>query len=272
MSRAAEINRDAWGRRRLLTVLAGGVAAALAFLTGLGLAVYYAVQPSEQDAVTPLDPAAPVAPVAHGQAERDRLAAAPMLAVDPEDAVSGTPATSPGPNVTVPPSTGIGPAELPAGFPQTPPGAVGQLGMIVTAVLQGMSIDHATAVHKEWAMPGAPPAPQWRMTKNVQSFLASAGQTGQAKATSVSVTATPVAAQVKGTDGDSWVLACVLVDVRAVVAREARIAYGHCERMQWHDDRWMIAPGTEPAPAPSTWPGTDLALSAGWRTWVQEGE
>ena len=29
----------------------------------------------------------------------------------------------------------------------------------------------------------------------------------------------------------------------------------------------MVAPGTPPAPAPATWPGTQLAHEAGWRTW-----
>ena len=101
----------------------------------------------------------------------------------------------------------------------------------------------------------------------------------------LSVQVVPVAGQVKGVDGDDWVLACVLVQVTAVITTTARIAYGHCERMQWQGlpgqdtagrdaagqdaaGRWMIAPGTAPAPAPATWPGTDTAAEAGWRTWV----
>ena len=56
-------------------------------------------------------------------------------------------------------------------------------------------------------------------------------------------------------------------EVRAAVAATARIGYGHCERMTWHEDRWMIAPGVPPAKAPPTWPGSALALQAGWRTW-----
>ena len=71
----------------------------------------------------------------------------------------------------------------------------------------------------------------------------------------------------KATDGPDWTIACVLVDVRAVIAQEARMAYGYCERMQWAGNRWLIAPGTPPADAPSTWPGTDLAFQAGWQTW-----
>jgi len=34
--------------------------------------------------------------------------------------------------------------------------------------------------------------------------------------------------------------------------------------MQWVDRRWMIGPGTPPAAAPSTWPGSQLALDVGW--------
>ena len=60
-----------------------------------------------------------------------------------------------------------------------------------------------------------------------------------------------------------------LLDVKAQISTQARIAYGHCERMQWTDQdggRWVIGDGPAPARAPSTWPGTDLAGQAGWRT------
>ena len=107
----------------------------------------------------------------------------------------------------------------------------------------------------------------------MQAFLASrAGQ--DPAALPALVAATPVAAQVKGTDGPDWVLACVLLEVTARAATSASIAYGHCERMQWStttgdEGRWVIAAGgAPPAPAPSTWPGTDLARRAGWRTWT----
>ena len=55
-----------------------------------------------------------------------------------------------------------------------------------------------------------------------------------------------MAAQVKGSDGPDWVLACVLMDVQAQVASTGRIAYGHCERMQWDEARWVIGAGTAP--------------------------
>jgi hypothetical protein len=84
--------------------------------------------------------------------------------------------------------------------------------------------------------------------------------------------ATPAAAQVKGTDGTGWVLACVLLDMRATITADAAMGYGYCERMQWSAGRWMIAPGTPPVRAPSTWPGSDLSIKAGWRTWATSGQ
>ena len=87
-----------------------------------------------------------------------------------------------------------------------------------------------------------------------------------------SLVAVPLAGQVKGVDGPDWVLACVLFEVTATVVTQARTAFGHCEQMAWDGDRWVIADGAYPAPAPSTWPGTELAAAAGWRTWVAAGE
>ena len=38
--------------------------------------------------------------------------------------------------------------------------------------------------------------------------------------------------------------------------------------MIWRGDRWVIAPGPEPAPTPSLWPGTQAALDAGYQ-WLE---
>ena len=105
---------------------------------------------------------------------------------------------------------------------------------------------------------------------HVQSFLSTA-RMGSVKDPRTTVTVTPAAAQVKATDGPDWVVACVLSEVRAVINVEARMGFGYCERMQWDGSRWLIAPGEPPAVAPSTWPGTDLAFAAGWRTWATTG-
>ena len=111
-----------------------------------------------------------------------------------------------------------------------------------------------------------------RLVLNIMDAFLTTAQMGPEKDIASSVVATPAAAQVKGTDGPDWVLACVLLDMRATITADARMGYGYCERMQWRAGRWMIAPGTPPARAPSTWPGSDLSIKAGWRTWATSGQ
>jgi len=257
-----------WGRRRLLAALTGVVLLAAALLAGLAYVLV--------DAVTDPAPANPVlvsstASPAAGPKWRDQVAAAPMLQVDPAAAREGTPADPPGRAIAVPPATREGPGGVPTGYPRTPAGAVGQLAAIDTTVLTGMSLDRTRQVHQGWALPGAPDVGQWVMTENVRAFLAAAGPAAPVGA-APAVVALPAGGQVKGSDGPNWVVACVLLRVEATIARTASIAYGHCERMQWHEGRWQIAAGAQPATAPSTWPGTELASSAGWLAWAETGQ
>ncbi|MHA7127979.1 hypothetical protein ACRTEC_16550 [Janibacter indicus] len=256
---------EPWSRQRLGCALAAIAVVMVMLLVGVAIWVARALTSGDES----MQASRPTASEVHGQQERDRVAAEPMLQVDPVDARQGTPAAAPAPTMRIPSPTKVGAAEVPTGFPQSPEGAVGQLAAIAQVVTEGMSIPHAAAVHDEWAMPGAGSAADWQLTENVRVFLESAQLSGQEAGSSVTVMADPVAAQIKGHDGDTWVLACVLFDVKAVVAQEARTGWGHCERMQWHDGAWKIAPGQRPAPAPSTWPGSQKAIEAGWRTWVE---
>ena len=262
-----------WDRRRLLLTLAGVASAVVLMVAGLVYAVVWGIGSATAGASGGDDrPGTGPVRVDGDIAEqrRDAIAAAPMASVAASAARSGTPVPVAGPTITVPAATTVGPADVPTGFPPTPQGALGQLAAIDTTVLTAMSIVHTGAVHREWALPGAPSVEQWVMTRNVQTFLAASGSPPLDDISVVTVT--PVAGQVKGTDGEHWTLACVLLDVRATITASARIGYGHCERMQWHDDeqggRWMIAPGAQPARAPSTWPGSQAAVDAGWATWV----
>jgi hypothetical protein len=271
MGRVGKVTVGGWDRRRLLMVLACVVAAVMLLLLGLGYAVYFALT-SASGRAKPVSATAAVhdAPgpkAARGTARRDEIASAPMMAVGPADSRASTPAAVAGLTITIPASTSEGPASVPAGFPRTPEGAVAQLAAIETTVLQGMSIASANHVYEQWALPGGVGVAGWEITQDVQAFLATA-QMGSEKDMTSSVVATPAAAQVKGTDGTGWVLACVLLDMRATITADARMGYGYCDRMQWGAGRWMIAPGTPPARAPSTWPGSDLSIKAGWRTWV----
>lgn len=259
-------NAGGWGRGRLLVTLIGVGLAGTGMLGGLGYAAFATL--SHPTTTTPT--AATTAPTAFaGEAGRDAIAAAPMLVVSPADARGGVPATTPAPTITIPAATRLGPAEVPTGYPHTPEGAVGQLAAIAQTVVQTMTIQTATTVHQTWTAPGAPDPADWELTAAVQAFLASAAG-AWAGDPGLQVRATPAAGQVKGTDGTDWVVACVLLDVQATAVTQARTAFGHCERMTWDTDRWVVAPGAAPARAPSTWPGTDLAAAAGWRTWVAE--
>lgn len=152
------------------------------------------------------------------------------------------------------------------GFPRTPQGAIGQLAQIDLAVLQMMSLPTAREVYRAWALPGGIGPDRWWITQSVHAFLTSTSM-GEVLDPSAGVEIEPAAAMVKGTDGPDWTVVCVLLKVTATYRQEGQVAFGHCERMQWAGGHWMIAPGHPPAPAPSTWPGTGLAIQAGWRTW-----
>lgn len=299
---------EGWGRRRLLAAAIGVVLTATALLVGLGYAVYPTLAPSPHPAAAASSGEGSGRPSSRQESvevRRDSIAAAPMLAVTPQDALPAPPSTQTAPGIVIPPASSSGAAGVPTGYPHTPEGAVAQLAAIETTVFQAMSMPLTAEVHRHWTLPDQPPITRpdafkatdteagtieldldldldhdaaagaqaagglagWEIARHVQSFLGTA-QMGPEKDLTATVTATPAASLIKGTDGPDWVLACVLLDVRAVITTEARIGYGHCERMQWHDGRWLIAPGPPPARAPSTWPGSQASIEAGWLTWV----
>jgi hypothetical protein len=268
---AADPPEAGWDRRRLQALATACAAVVVLLAAGAVYAVVWTVRTATAD---PVRGALRVDDAAAPEQRRDAIAAAPMPAVDPSAATGGAPATTPAPTMVLAVPTGVGAADVPTGYPHTPPGAVAQLAAITTSVVSTMTLAHATAVHRGWAAPGAPPAQDWVMTRNVQAFLAAAGLPTTAGVHGGVVTADPVAAQVKGVDGPDWVLGCVLLDVQATLTAHARIGYGHCERLQWDaaSARWVIAPGAKPATAPSTWPGTQAALDAGWVTVVFAGQ
>lgn len=265
---------EAWGRARLMSVVAGIAIVGVTLVFGLGFAVYYAFSASGDSttASTPKPMRSAHAKTALGATHRNDVAGAPMLQAEQSAADPGTPAAKPAAPIVIPAGPDSGPAGINTGFPRTPTGAIGQLAAIETAVLQNMNIARTNQIYDAWTMPGAPSITKWPLMLNVQAFLGSAQMGDQLDPTST-VVVTPSAAQVKGTDGPDWTVACVLMKVRASISTDAQIGYGYCERMQWSatKGRWMIAAGTRAAQAPSTWPGTDLAKKAGWRTWASTG-
>ena len=275
--------RGSRSRRRVGSLVAAAVA-----LLVVSLVVLWLRQPAARREPAPTTAAAAAEatqPTPLGDdrtGRRDAVAAALMLPVPPLEDQPRTAAVAPVPVLAVPPPTTVGPAGVPSGFPRTPAGAVAQLAAIETTVFNTMFLPHTASVHQAWVLPGSPETDQWRLTGHVQTFLAVAGMGRELDATAT-VTAAPAAGLIKGGDGPDWVVACVLLEVRATISVEARIGFGHCERLQWQPDphpassrddrspggRWLIGPGTPPAVAPSTWPGSDLSRLAGWRTWTE---
>ncbi len=271
--RAARLARASqpWERQRLLLLFGALVTAAGLMVAGLGLAVWYAVTGTGSRAPRDSESSSAASVAAASGDPRDEIAARPMLAVDRSAAFTPDVTTRQVGSIMIPSATvDLGEADVPTGFPHTPQGAVGQLAAIEKAVLESMSLPTAKAVHQAWVAPTGPSFESWELTRNVQSFLTSAKQTGTEKDITTLVSVTPAAALVKGTDGPDWTVACVLADVRAAITVESRMGYGWCQRMQWIDGRWMIAAGTVPAAAPSVWPGSALAVEAGWLTWTQK--
>lgn len=265
---------QAWGRGKLLAILAAALGAGLALLAGLGLFIWQVLADDPPQTVATQDTAP--SPVVldeatlpqEGPARREQIAEAPMLTVDdPRAYREGQVATTVAEPLGVPSQSGTGPVDVPTGYPQTPEGAVAQLAAIDVVVIQAMSVPATHEIYRSWSTGDADPA-RWVMTGNVTDFLTAAQQSGQTKEGGLVVTAVPAAGQVKGTDGQDWVVACVLLELHARLVEEARVAYGHCEAMTWTGDRWVIDTTRSVSPAPSTWPGTDLAAQAGWRPWV----
>lgn len=264
---------DAWSRRRLLAVLGVVIAVAAMLIVGLGYAITSTLNGGSSPSPGPLESGGTAWPITadgvRGDGYRDEVAADPMLEAGPDDLKPAGPAMAEPHRILVDQPSAEGPGGIAAGFPHTPEGAVGQLAAIDVAVLAPMSLAYAREVHREWALAGAA-FEQWDIAQSIQNFHASAG-TVDGDST-VMLTATPVGAQIKGTDGPDWVLACVQLDVTVAVVQETRFGYGHCDRMQWAKGRWMLAAGAAPAQAPSTWPGSQRSLDAGWRLWVDKSD
>lgn len=263
---AQDITGVPWPRWRLFVGLAVVASAGLLLFGGLVATMLALLVPStsgtEQVDVAVTEPS--------GDARRDAIAASSLPDIPRDARWPHAPAAVPPPGIAIPMSTSTGPADVSSGFPRTPEGALGQLAAIEVRVLEAMSIPVLDQVHSAWVAPGGPQLAAWEMSANVQAFLGAVPhETPDRIDDTTTVTVVPVGAQVKGTDGPDWVLACVMVEVRATVAADARMAYGHCARMAWVNDRWLIGPGVPPAAVDGAWPGTQAFIDAGWKTWRQ---
>ena len=267
----------AWGRRRLVAVLAAVTAVGLLLVAGLVLGGYYALHPTHPAAPTasgggagtaqPEGPAASRPAPGRGdeeQARRDALAEQPMRSV-PVSAALPMPLSTQAPGVILLPApTRIGPAGVPTGFPHTPEGALAQLAALDKAAMQPARLDAARAVISAWAAPGGPTPQSWSGVRAMADFLTAAGLSGGGSPL-LALVVTPVMGVVKGSVGPDFVVACVDMEFDATLAETLRVAVADCQRMVWVGQRWVVGPGAEPAPAPSVWPDTDTAIAVGYR-------
>lgn len=250
---------EPWTRQRLLVVLS---VVATVFV-GLAAGLVYALSAFSDFDSSPTSSAPPAE--AHARSTRDAIAAKPMEHAGEHADTSPEPAAlHPNEPIRIPQSTTVGAAGVGSGFPRTPEGAIGQLAAIDSVALQPLSQRRARAVFEAWSAPGAVYA-NWYIAETIQVFQTRTGTRDGDP--SVHMTLTPVAAQVKGTDGPRWVLACVQFDMRITYRAEGRIGFGHCERMEWVNGRWRIDGGEVSVQGPATWPGSQRSAEAGWRPW-----
>jgi hypothetical protein len=261
-----------WSRRRMLALLALAALTLALLVVGLVLAVLHAVDSTGQrtgaGSTTEGSGQAPEAEPTGAATEaeaRDALAAEPMPAV-PESASLPAPVSNrdPGPPIVLPRATVTGPAGVPTGFPHTPEGAMAQLAAIDQTALQSGSLSGARAVIAAWALPGGPTTSSWSGVRAMRTLLSATGLSGGGSS-QLAVVLTPLMGQIKGSVGPDFVVPCVDFELDVTLQQTARGATADCQRMVWHGDRWMIGPGDEPALPPSVWPGTDLAISVGYR-------
>ena len=258
-------------RRRVLLIVAvcTAVLVAAGLVTGLVYAIGYHGSPTRPAAASTAAPgpapatSAVTAPGMSDQQREDVLAAAAMASL---------PAAAANPHPLA--AKAVKPFKLPtahgtrgtvaAGFPHTTAGAVAQFAAIDQAALAGMNPAQVAQVYADWAAPGAEPLATWSVNAFVTQVLGASGiPNGSSQLTA---TYAVTEAQVKGTVGDDFVLACINGEFDAALAdNPTRIGAADCARMVWTGGRWQIGPGTQPASPPNAWPGTVDAQQAGWR-------
>lgn len=249
-----------WGAAKLLVIAVISALVGLAVLAGVVLAVVAAIRDDE--------PAAPTTSVEEpgpsSVSRQDALAAAPMRAADPDDALPGPLSTRAAGVIELPRPISTGPADVPSGFPRTPEGALAQLAAIDTTAMEIGSVDGVRRVIDAWAASGGPTGETWSGVQGMASLLSAAGLSS-AGSPQLAIVVRPVMGLIKGTVGPDFAVVCVDYEFTVTLEQTARAAVADCQRMQWAGDRWLIGAGSEPAPGPSIWPGTDAAIASGYR-------
>lgn len=151
-----------------------------------------------------------------------------------------------------------------SGFPMTPAGAVAQLAALEKAAYHDFNVDRGRHVHDLFAMDGAVPVSVWGPTATVMQYFTDNPDSNPG---TMRATYTPVQGMIKGTaDGGRFAVVCTLGRLTYSENGDSNtIGAPDCARMRWHEGRWMIAPGADPAPPPWTWPRSKTSYEAEFR-------
>ncbi|MBQ0928816.1 hypothetical protein KBO27_33165 [Saccharopolyspora endophytica] len=169
--------------------------------------------------------------------------------------------------ITVPPATQLAGRWIPAGFPPTPEGALGQLAALDETAMRGADPATHALGYRDLALPGAPPAEATGLSSLLRSMRASAGLDPTGAVPELTANYQVTQGQIKGTtDGGRFVVACVLgqfsVDYRG---KTLTVGVGDCQALRHVEGNWRISPGPVPVAAPSAWPGSPDAVRADYR-------
>ncbi|MCA1196170.1 hypothetical protein [Saccharopolyspora sp. 6V] len=260
-------------RRRAGAGLAAVVLGTLSLVTVLvALIVARATTPvptpaesGEPVAATPADPG-DVSPSVLELVSRP-MPMLPPQAVRPQPLSTG----SAGPPIVLPPTHPVRGSGIPGVVPGTARGALAQLAALDQAALRGADPDLYSRGFTALSEPGAPAAAETGMHSLLRSLRMSAGMSPAGPVPGMLADFQPTHGQIKGTVGGRFVVVCVLgqlsVDHRG---QTVTAGIGDCQAMRWNGHRWRIAATPLAAPAPSAWPGSDDAVSAGYRE-LREG-
>lgn len=270
----------AGARRRARRGLTAAALALIILVAGAAWAVFTAHHrpvgtPTASPHVTEAQPGTSTTdPAAWDLPGEAALAARPMLAL-PEVASAPQPLAGRPASGSIPLSAATGDiAGVPAGFPNSPDGAVAALAALTAHGLRGADPQSYIHDYQAVAAPGAPPAEQARLTRLLRDIRSSAGIPATGPVAGLSMGWQPLQAQIKGVlDGGRYVVACVLGEFTAdYQGRLVAYGVGDCQALRWMPTdpatgaagQWLISPGPAAATAPDAWPGSQDSVDAGY--------
>lgn len=197
----------------------------------------------------------------------DTVASTPMVAFSVEAAQPHTlsPRTA-GAAIDLPPAT-VRTGAVPQGFPHTPEGALAQLKALDETGMQGLDPAAYELAWQELASPGAPASAAVGLVRAARAARSTGGLDATGPVDGLTSTYQVDAGLIKGTaDDGNFVVPCVLGELSVITTNSARrVGLGDCQAMRWVGGRWRISPTALPSAASCAWPGTEEAVTAGYR-------